>query len=98
MTLFSRLCALVNLRENKLIANKKCFTVHVLHVLNSDSKTEVTRVVRRQRVRRRQPNLNSNYQLVYVTVKSKIKVFVYGQQRWQQGYDNSSKNIYVPAN
>ena len=30
MTLFSRLHALANLRENKVIANKKCFTV-VMH-------------------------------------------------------------------
>ena len=32
--LFSRLYALANLRENKVIANKKCFTVHVLHLEN----------------------------------------------------------------
>ena len=54
-------------------------------------------------VRKRQPNWNGNCQLV--SLKSNVKVFVYRrhqlqeQQRWGcRGYDNSSSNIYVPAN
>ena len=48
----------------------------------------------------RQPKLHvgRNYQLVYV--KSKVNIFVYERlcRRQHRGYDNSSSDIYVPAN
>ena len=31
-TLFSRVTGLANLRENKVLANKKCFTVHIANI------------------------------------------------------------------
>ena len=75
MTLFSRLYALANLRENKVLANKKCFTVIVLATWSSIKRIIKVRYAIQQTCVAKPQQRPNKYQVMFCC-KEKLSILI----------------------